>query len=210
MTFRRTHPEPSFFTPDDEPYRDLDGVIAFDAMIVELMKKSRVIAALTEAQDLSGLQRAVAQIVPQGINLGLGIRELIRQAHLFSAAVLLRSLVEQAAIVHYLLAHPDAIPVWEAGWNHSERPSLKTMLGSFKADADQDVLRQVCELLNHLTHGDPVGAEFNAVYLSNRARGYVVGRITTDPEFCDFVCSQAVSWLVVLRAVMEECFPSPS
>lgn len=125
MTFRQTPPEPAFFTPDDEPYRHLDGVIAFDAMIVELMKKSRVIAALTGRQDLSSLQRSAAKVVPQGISLGLGIRELIRQAHLFSAAVLLRSVLERAAIVHYLIRHPDAILVWEAGWSYSERPSVE-------------------------------------------------------------------------------------
>lgn len=69
--------------------------------------------------------------------------------------------------------------------------------------------RQVCDLLNHLTHGDPVGAEFNAVHFTDRSIGYSVGRITTDPDFWGFICSQTVSWLVVLRADMEECFPSP-
>jgi hypothetical protein len=35
--------------------------------------------------QLSDLQKAACQIVPQGINLALTIRELIRQGYLFSS-----------------------------------------------------------------------------------------------------------------------------
>jgi hypothetical protein len=62
------------------------------------------IAAYTRLHrdELTDLQRAACQIVPQGINLALSIRELIRQGYLFAALVLVRPLIERAAIISYM------------------------------------------------------------------------------------------------------------
>jgi len=207
MTHDGRRHEPPFFTPDDEPYRELKGVVAFDAMIIEAFRLAHAIAGFSSSHSLSRLQRAAAQIVPQGLNLALGMRELIRQGHLFSSAVLVRSLVERAAVINYLLRYPDAIAAWESGWQYRERPSLGHMLEEFSPSSKPQQAREVCDMLNHLVHGDPIGAELNAIHLSDGVVGYVVGRQIDAASFCDFLCSQAVSWLVVLRAAMHDCFP---
>ena len=93
---------PVHFTPGDEPYIGRKALYVLDVLISSALELSGRIAQETRKPDNSSLQRAAAQIVPQGLNLALGIRELVRQGHLFSSTVLLRSLVERAAIISYL------------------------------------------------------------------------------------------------------------
>jgi len=199
--------DPPVFTPDDEPYLGRHPLYVFDTLIISSLEMNSAVAAYTHSHQQSRLQRAAAQIIPQGINLALSIRELLRQGHLFSAAVLLRSLIERAAIISYLWRNPDEIATWEDGWRHRERPSLTKMLADMHPDTDLEGAKAVCSTFNHLVHGDPMGAEFNLVALSEDALGYDVGRVTDNPELCDFVCDQAICWLSVLTSMMAGCFP---
>jgi hypothetical protein len=75
---------------------------------------------------------------------------------------------------------------------------------------DLEGARNVCETLNHLAHGDPMGADFDLISLAEQGFGYAVGRVVNHPELCDFVCDQAISWLSVLCGVMGACFPAAS
>src|SRR3990170_8333853 len=122
---------PVVFTPDNEPYLGRQALLTFDQEIPFSLWVSSHIAAYTRAHrdQLTDLQRAACQIVPQGINLALSIRELIRQGYLFAALVLIRPLIERAAIVSYLCDRPDAIERW-GGWRFRDRPPLSTMLHS--------------------------------------------------------------------------------
>lgn len=200
---------PVHFSPGDEPYIGRKPLYVFDVLISSAMDLSSKLAAKTRTEPLSDLQRAAAQIVPQGLNIALSIRELVRQAHLFSALVLVRSLVERAAIISYLRQRPDALPLWERGWQHRDRPSLAKMLSESHPTKDTDGARKVCETLNHLVHGDPYAAEFNLVPLGEDAWGYGVGRVLNDPALCDFVCDQSISWLTVLCGNANACFSPP-
>jgi hypothetical protein len=199
---------PVHFTPGDEPYIGRRWLYVFDVLIKSALELSSKIALQTRLAPMSPLQRAAAQIVPQGLNIALSIRELIRQGYLFSALVLVRSLVERAAIISYLYQRPDALPLWERGWNHGERPSLAKMLAETHPSKDIEGARKVCETLNHVVHGDPYAAEFNLVALGEDAWGYSVGRVLSNPELCDFVCDQSISWLTVLASIASGCFPS--
>jgi hypothetical protein len=199
--------EPMIFTPDNEPYLGRHPLYVFDTLIVSALELNGRVAGYTHAHNLTPLQRAAAQIVPQGLNLALSIREMIRQGYLFSAAVLLRSLIERAAIISYLWRKPEAVQTWEDGWRHKERPSLAKMLEAMHPTGDAEGSKKVCETFNHLVHGDPMGADFNLVQLSEDAFGYSVGRVTNNPWLCDFVCDQSISWLSVLCSMMAACFP---
>jgi hypothetical protein len=200
---------PAHFSPSDEPYLGRKPLYVFDVLITSAMELSAKLAERTRAGNLTELQKAAAQITPQGLNIALSIRELVRQAHLFSALVLLRSLVERAAILSYLRVTPHALPLWERGWMHRERPSLEKMLTATHPTKDTVGARKVCETLNHLVHGDPFAAEYNLVALAEDAWGYGVGRNLTDPPLCDFVCDQSISWLTVLAANANACFSAP-
>ena len=96
----------------ERPYPIFDREIPFSLWV------SSHIAAHTRdnRERLTDLQHAACQIVPQGINLALSIRELIRQGYLFAALVLIRPLIERAAIISYIHDHPEAIEVWKGGW----------------------------------------------------------------------------------------------
>jgi hypothetical protein len=199
--------QPIIFTPDNEPYLGRKPLYVFDVLITSALELNSKVAPYTHANQLSPLQRAAAQIIPQGLNLSLSIREMIRQGYLFAAAVLLRSLIERAAIISYLWRNPEAIKTWEDGWRHKERPSLAKMLESMHPQSDLEGAKKVCETFNHLVHGDPMGAEFNLVKLSQDALGYAVGRVTNNDRLADFVCDQAISWLSVLCSMMAASFP---
>ena len=97
---------PAVFTPENEPYLGRGALLTFDQEIPFSLWVSSHIAAYTRTHrnELTDLQRAACQIVPQGINLALSIRELIRQGYLFAALVLIRPLIERAAIISYICA----------------------------------------------------------------------------------------------------------
>ena len=98
MTDETSQP-PAVFTPANEPYLGRQSVYHFDQVIVSCLEANARVAAYTHAHahQLSDLQKAACQIIPQGINLALSIRELVRQGYLFAAVVLMRPLIERAA-----------------------------------------------------------------------------------------------------------------
>jgi hypothetical protein len=195
------------FTPDDEPYLGRESVFHFDQVILSCLEANAEIAAYTHKNDLSDLQKAACQIVPQGINLALSIRELIRQGYLLAAAVLMRPLIERTAIISYLHAEPQKVSLWRDGWRHGKRPSLATMLATMNKEVDTEQAQKVCNTLNSLTHGDPMSSTFNLVSLPTGGFGYSVGKVLNEPDFCDFVCFQSYLYLIVIMARMAGCFP---
>jgi len=197
------------FTPDGEPYLGRQSVFHFDQVIVSCLEANAEVAAYTRehAHGLSNLQKAACQIIPQGINLALSIRELVRQGYLFAAVVLMRPLIERAAIISYLYERPDEVRVWQDGWRYRERPSLVTMLATMHGETDISQAKQICDMFNHVVHGDPIGSSFNLVDLGSAGMGYAVGKALTEPELCDFICFQAYCYLIVLMGRMAGCFP---
>ncbi len=198
---------PAVFTPDNEPYLGRASVFHFDQVILSCLEANAEVAAYTHTHQLDDLQRAACQIVPQGINLALSIRELVRQGYLFAAVVFMRPLIERAAIISYLHEKPEEVSLWHSGWKHRERPSLGTMLATMRGEADIDQAKQICDTFNHVVHGDPVGASFNLVDLGDRGLGYAVGKALSVPELCDFICFQSYCYLIVIMARMAACFP---
>ena len=199
--------EPIIFTPDNEPYLGLESLIVFDHMIVASLKLSAEVASYTHQKSLSRLQKAAAQIVPQGLNIALSMRELIRQGHLFAAAVLMRSLIERVGILTYLLKEPSGSDKWENGWLHQARPSLNTMLKTLSNGEDIKAVKATVDTYNHLVHGDPMSAKFNLVNLDDDALGYGVGRVIDNSKLCDSLCDQTLSWLIVLTGKTVDFFP---
>lgn len=198
---------PVVFTPDDEPYLGRLSVFHFDQVISSCLAVNRDVAVFVRTHTLTELQRAACQLVPQGINLALSIRELVRQGYLFGAVVLLRPLVERVAIFSYLNEKQEAVRTWNDGWSHGKRPSLDVMLATMRGDVDTKQAKAIAVMLHHITHGDPVGAEFNLVELGEHGQGYAVGKALSEPELCDFICFQAYLYLIVLMGRMVGCFP---
>ncbi|MBI1956610.1 MAG: hypothetical protein HYS38_09480 [Acidobacteria bacterium] len=196
------------FTPDDEPYLGRDSVLHFDQIISDTLEENRRVAPLTRRVQLSDLQAAATQLIPQGIHIALSIRELVRQGYLFGAAVLVRSLMERAAIISYLHQTPTAIELWKGGWESGKRPSLAAMIETISnRKVDLQKAKELCGTFNHLVHGDPMGSDFNLVNLGEAGVGYIPSKALYSPQLCDFVCFAAQLWLIVLLGMMHACFP---
>lgn len=205
MVGKQQKPEPVYL-PSNEPYLGRESVHQFDAVIISCMELNSNIAAYTHRAELSKLQKAACQIIPQGVNLALTIRELVRQGYLFGALVLMRPLIERAATISYLHSNPGEINAWESGWQYRERPSLSKMLDTMSGGVDTSLANQLCSHFNHIVHGDPIGSEWNMVRLSNSGFGYSVGKVTNAPELCDEICIQSFCYLIVLMGMMTACF----
>ncbi len=199
-------PEPVYL-PDNEPYLGRVSVYHFDQVIMSCLEQNSKVAKHTHQILLSDLQKAACQIIPQGINLALTIRELIRQGYLFGALVLLRPLIERTATISYLHSYPNEVEAWKAGWEYRDRPSLSKMLETMSDKHNISEAKQICDVFNHVVHGDPVGANWNLVRLSDYGLGYSVGKVINDPELCDFICFQSYLYLIVLMGMMAACFP---
>ncbi|HEX9897456.1 MAG TPA: hypothetical protein VGA85_07370 [Dehalococcoidales bacterium] len=195
-------PKPVYL-PDNEPYLGRASVYNFDKVIMSCLEQNAEVATYTHHTQLSDLQKAACQIIPQGINLALTIRELIRQGYLFGALVLMRPLIERTATISYLHSYPDQVGLWKAGWEHKGRPKIEKRLETMSDKYDKEFIK----LFNSLTHGDPVAANWNLVHLSDNGLGYSVGKVINDPELCDFICFQSYCYLIVLMGMMAACFP---
>ena len=115
------------YLPHNEPYLGCEALYWFDRVIVYVLAVNERIAKHTHEHkpDLSDLQQAACQIVPHGVSIALSIRELIRQAYLLSAQVLMRPLIERTAVISYLHANPEAVELWKDGWKHLRAPGLQ-------------------------------------------------------------------------------------
>lgn len=106
---------PVVFTPGDEPYLGRAGLFHFDRLISSVLEQNAVLAPTSHGRQLSDAQQMACQVVPQTLSIMLSIRELIRQGYLFGAHVLVRALVERAAILLYIHLHPEEIVRWNQG-----------------------------------------------------------------------------------------------
>ena len=198
---------PAVYSPSNEPYLGRESVRAFDNMIVACLEANAVVAPRTHVVDPTALQRAANQIIPQGLSLALSIRELVRQGYLFGALVLLRPLVERAAILRYLVEQPDKLEIWERGWRHRERPSLATMLNALGKDSFPDIGKELTRPYNSLTHGDPASSRWNLIKIGEESLGYSVSKILNNPALCDSICAEAATWLSIFMVTMLEIYP---
>ena len=206
------HPD----SPIQDPYLGRKALHGFDLMIVAAMDLNTKVAKSTHNQRLSRLQRAGCQLLPNGFAIALSVRELIRAGYLFSAEILLRPLIERVAVLSYLTASGDsALDLWEHGWPHKSRRSLKMMLETIKEyddfDSDGDI-RQLTKLMidqfNTVIHADPQGLDTNIGTPTTGNPGYLSGANLNDPERCDRICHTVVIYMSLLMKRALEIFPN--
>jgi hypothetical protein len=200
------------YTPDNEPYLGRDSVFHFDQMILAAMEQNAQIGPWTHGKKLTPLQRAATELLPHGFSIALSIRELIRQGYLISAEILLRPLVERAAVISYLCETPSALPLWEAGWPHKSRPPLYKMLAAMRGtkgtvQENEDMARQITQHFNAIVHADPLGARRQVTMIKDGRSGYTASKSLNDIERFDDICFQSAMYLVILTARAIQIFP---
>ncbi len=201
---------PIIFTPDNEPYLGQNLLFVFDQIISSAMEQNAITAPTSHGRSLTDHQRMACLVIPQALSIMLSIRELIRQGYLFGAHVLVRALVERAAILLYLHHYPEDIEHWNRGWQQKEAPGLAKMF-----DAIQDIQghnpkvpgRDLTASMNSLLHAKPDSAPWNLVSLGDNGLGHAVSKILNRPELCDDLCANVIPWVAVILAMMAAYFP---
>lgn len=205
-------------SPIQDPYLGRQSLYRFDVLISAAMALNTTVAGWTHGKELTSLQRAACQIIPNGFSIALSIRELVRGGYLFSAEILLRPLVERVAVISYLMTKDSsAIHLWEEGWPHKTRPPLKTMLDAVseydEIPADWDVRQDAKEMIdrfNSVIHADPAGLDTNIGTTTTGVVGYLSGANVSDPVRCDIICDRATFYMSLLMKKAVENFPGIS
>lgn len=203
---------PIIFTPSDEPYLGRNLLFHFDQLICSMMEQNAVTVPASRNRQLTDLQHMACQVIAQGLSIALSIRELIRQGYLFSGHILLRALVERAAILLYIHLYPDKIKIWKQGWNNRDAPSLAKMLDAIKEKQqfDSDICgKDFTAAMNSLLHAKPDSAAWNLVPLGDEKAGHAVSKILNRPDLCDDLCVGVIPWLLVIQGMMVAYFDNP-
>ncbi len=196
---------PVLFSPDNEPYLGRKPLYVLDTSISSAMKTVEKIAPLTLEVDDDQLKKACLDLVPGGISLALSIRELIRQAHLYSAYVLTRPLAERAFTSLYLFHNHQDLPLWKKGWPYNERPRLAEIMRRLDA---KGVLGTANPLngLNSLIHGDPSSSQFLLFEDEEGEIKISLSRNLLRPDICNDICSLTISFIAILMGVASGTF----
>jgi len=175
------------------------------------MEQNASTAPRSHGRVLSDHQNMACQVIAQALSIALSIRELIRQGYLFGAHVLLRALVERAAILLYLHLYPNDIERWKRGWQQGDAPGLAKMFDAIQAKWQHSPVvagRDLTATMNSLLHAKPDSAPWNMVPLGEGGFGHAVSKILNRPDLCDDLCANAIPWLVVVQGMMRAYFPS--
>jgi hypothetical protein len=199
---------PSVFLPHNEPYLGHPTLLEFDQAIPPAVRTHIRLSQSTFDRTLSPLEQAAVQLIPQAVSIALSIRELIRQGYLFSAALLLRPLIERVGLVEYLRSHPEAVQSWHNGWPRRDQPSFQTLLETTSQieGKSEDELSFFTNVLHKLIHPDPAGALWNMITREDGKVAFSSGKILDDPEFCDFVSVVGGRFLQLVTRIAEDIF----
>jgi len=208
MDNRKLNREPlPVYLPHNEPYLGRQVLLEFDRSIPPALNVHMDVAKRTFSRELSALQMAATEIIPQGVSIALSIRELVRQAYLYSAAILIRPLVERTGTIQYLRQNPHAVAAWRSGWPKKKQPSLQVLLALLHAarqDSDHELLRT---LMNKLVHSDPAGSAYNMLRRADGVPVFSSGKVLDNPLLCDAVCAAGWCYLKQLSSIAMDIFP---
>jgi hypothetical protein len=206
-----TEPRPMVYTPANEPYLGRELLYHYDQLICSAMEQNAVTAPKSHGLALTDHQGMASQVISQALSIALSIRELIRQGYLFGAHVLVRALVERAAILLYLNLYPKDIERWNQGWHQKDAPGLAKMLEAIQAKEEEGGSglrgRDFTASMNSLLHAKPDSAPWNLIPLGGTAVGHAVSKILNRPDLCDDLCANVIPWLVIVQAMMAVYFP---
>ncbi|TDD10603.1 hypothetical protein E1181_00830 [Saccharopolyspora terrae] len=200
-------------TPADDPYSVLSGVEFLDEKLRQLDRRLKYVGVLSaDKANLNRVQVASFQLVPGSASIARSIRHLIKGGYLLSSAVLLRPLLERVATLAYLEQNPQSVALWEAGWLHHQRPSLRTRLNCLLPGAPDSLLhgfmREVSRA-NSLIHGDPDAALVSLVQIEEDNYAYAHDQDFSTPERAHNIAFSAALDIVFQLVVIDRIFPPP-
>jgi len=193
------------FLPHNEPYLGNDQVLAFDLAIPPALQSHAEIAKRTFGR-LTPLQVAATEIIPQGVSIALSMRELVRQAYLYPAAILIRPLVERTGTIRYLQENPAAVELWSSGWPRKKQPKFDDLLDVLHPQVPENGQEALRTLLHKLVHSDPAGSVYNMFKRSDGVPMFSSGKTMDNPLLCRAVCAAGTCYLKMLNQTAREIF----
>lgn len=201
---------PIIFTPDNEPYLGRPLLVLFDRTIAKSMVVHRQLGARTFATDLTAIQIAAVEIISQGISIALSMRELIRQAFLFSAGILIRPLIERTGMIYNLHGNAAAITAWNNGWPRKSQPTFDNLLDLVMGPGSDEERAAARTVLHKLVHSDPRSASFNATVRSDGRLASASGKELNEPIKADTISALATNCLDKLTNISIVLLGAPS
>ncbi len=198
------------FMPDNEPYLGRPLLVLFDRTITQAMAIHRQLGARTFATDLTAIQIAAVEIIPQGISIALSMRELIRQAYLFSAGILMRPLIERTGMIYYLHGNAAAVTAWNDGWPRKSQPTFDNLLDLVMGPGSDEEREAARTVLHKLVHSDPRSASFNATVRSDGLLASASGKELNEPIKADTISALATNCLDKLTKISVVLLGAPS
>jgi len=191
------------YTPDNEPYLGRPLLFHFDEMLTSSYDANREALRRLRKYEHNDMTAAAGVLVPQSLSLAMSVRELIRQAHLFGAHVLLRPFTERWTTLLYLQWIEGGIEIWKAGWKYNERPSLSKMASELNSIIkSKHYSKDVFSSMNSMTHGDPNSAFYNTSVTKDGIVYHSETRILDRPDLCDEICHHMISGLVIVVSIL--------
>jgi hypothetical protein len=193
-----------------DPYMNLAGVQFLDEKLA--MLEERVVRLRKEVggeSNHTSLQNASLQLIPASTSMAKSIRLMIREGYLLSAMVLFRPMMERVATLSYLADNSDAVALWEAGWCHGQRPSLRERLGSLMPGASQEILATFADAVtkyNSLVHGDPFAAQQSLIHLPDSSIRYTSDRDYATPGRANIIALETAISVVFLIVAIDRIF----
>jgi len=204
-----------------DPYLGRLPLHALDLLIPALCAVNQEAANWTKTHEsgMSELQNACCYIIPNAVQISLSIRELIRSGYLFSAKILIRSLVERVLVISVFQKKPEKIEKWLKTKGTNNKPSYAEMLESieeFKRFSEIEgvdmitLIKGYIDDLHSVVHVDVLGLHQNTLLTSEGELRYLSGADHNNPLLADEVCQQTLIFITLLMSRIAQIFPEIS
>ncbi|HEX5183934.1 MAG TPA: hypothetical protein VFW19_12385 [Allosphingosinicella sp.] len=146
--------------------------------------------------------------MPTSISIAASIRELVRQAYLTGAKILLRPLIERTAVVDYIVNQPDGPDLWARGWERGKRPHLRTLLTlmSGQDGADDEIIKSIIDDFHSVVHAEPAGSCKFLAPSPDGTLAYSARRMLHSDDMMTEISSASAMALIFLQSNAQRAF----
>ena len=172
--------EVRLYSQADEPFACLELLGAFDQALEQALDIYTVLQPTVAEGPKTEAQHAAIALFPTGLSIAYSIRELLRQAFVGPARILVRPLFERTAALDYVVNNPEGGPVWARGWRSGDRPSLPKLMAAMSNEDDRfDAIVNLVNDYNALVH---VSREDSRQFLAEDPAGQLGYSPTQTPR----------------------------
>jgi hypothetical protein len=187
-----------------DPYSNRKSIQVLDSIMNVAFIIDNNCARQTYKQNLKPLQIAATLLLPHSLSVIMGIRQLINVAHLVSAYMLLRPVLERIVLLCYL-ERKGEIEIQKC-LRGELRVKIETMMNYLPQDFGNHPFNGIIEELHNLISATP-----KSIFMSMRVSDGLNISSTlsqvTAPDYCDSVAELTSFLLIYYGYISRKCFP---